>query len=97
VLQSASGTSGAPATLRRLFLSPPLDFRLQPELDATIPEIQDWPRHVGVPVLIDADRVAVGESENLGHAVRIEKVVEVYAPAHATQITFVKGSVRGDI
>ena len=73
-----------PATLRRLFFGPPLYLRLQPELDATIPEIQDRPRHVGVPVLIHADRVAVGESKDLGHAVRVEKVVEIYVSTHAT-------------
>ena len=81
---SASGTSWPSATLRRLFFSPLLYLRLQPELDATVPEIQDRPRHVGVPVLIHADRVAVGESEDLGHAVGVEEVIEVYVSTHGT-------------
>jgi hypothetical protein len=35
-------------------------------------------------VLIHADCVAVGESEDLGDAVRIEKVIEVYVSTHGT-------------
>jgi hypothetical protein len=37
-------------------------------------------------VLIYADRVAVGESEDVGHAVRIEKVIEVYVSTHRTRL-----------
>jgi hypothetical protein len=48
-------------------------------------------------VLIHADGVAVGESEYLGHAVRVEKIVEVYVSTHEPKITFVSGSVRPDI
>lgn len=91
---SASGATWASATPDILLSCPHFDLGTQPELDAAASEVQDRPWHVGVSMLIHADCVAVRESKQLGHAVRVEKVVEVYMSAHDTQITFVLGSVR---
>lgn len=82
------------ATPGQLLFSPALDLGLQPELDATRPEIKHRARHIGVSVLIHADRIAVSEPEDFGYAVRVQKIIDVHLLTHEAQITFVSGSVR---
>jgi hypothetical protein len=83
---SASGCS-----LRRC---PSFELRSQPEFDAAVTKIYYRPGHAGVPMLIHAHGVAMGEPEKLGYATGIEQVIDVDSSAHRTQITVVCGSVR---
>ena len=61
---------------------PLLDLRAKPELHPAVPEFPQRTRHVRVPVLIHADGVAVGESEEFRNAVRVEKIVDIDLSAH---------------
>lgn len=50
---------------------PALDLGTEPEFRAPIAEIAHRPGHVGIAVLVDANRVAMGKAEKFGDAVRI--------------------------
>ncbi len=66
--------------------SPRGDLRTEPELDATLTQIQGRLGHVVVPVLIDADGVGMTQAEQIGHATRIQKVVDVHPSAHQNRL-----------
>ena len=97
--QDAVSTGRAPtsrarlATLR-LLGRPALDLRPQPELDAAIPEIDDRAWHVGVAALVEADAVAMRQSKNFGHRLRIKQVLGGDSGTHRKESTYVDGSVR---
>ena len=60
--------------LRRLAIRlrlPALNLGTEPEFRAPIAEIAHRAGHVGIAMLVDAHRVAMGESEHIGHAIRI--------------------------
>jgi len=50
------------------------DLRLQPELNATLAEINDRTRHVGVPTLVETDAVAVREPEHFSDALGVDEI-----------------------
>jgi hypothetical protein len=76
----------ASAAFSDLLRSPSFNLGTQPELDSTIAELAYRPRHVVVPVLVHAYRVAVGKTEELGYPVRVEQVVHVNLSAHASRL-----------
>jgi hypothetical protein len=65
---------------------PSFYLRSQPELDATIAKLPNRTRHIAIPMLIDADGVAVGEAEEFRDAVRVKEVIYVYLPAHRVRL-----------
>jgi hypothetical protein len=79
-----------------LALGPTLYLGAEPELHAPVAELAHWTRHVLVPVLVNAHRVAVSETQEFGHSVCVEKIVDVYPSTHRQEITAVVGSVRAD-
>ena len=89
-----SGTAGlgrgpslaASAALRRELGSPPLDLRSQPELYAPVAELVHRARHVLISVLVDADRVAVSESQDLRNPIRVKEIVDVDLTAHGPRL-----------
>jgi len=70
---------------------PPLDLRAKPELYPTIAEFPHRTRHVRIPVLVNADGVAVGKTEEFGNPVCVEKIVDVNRSTHESKITAVLG------
>jgi hypothetical protein len=85
----------APSATSRLLLdSPKLNLGTQPELDAPVSEVEHWRRHVVVPMLVDAHRVAVGETEKVSDSIGVKEIVYVDPATHAFQITVVLGSIR---
>jgi hypothetical protein len=76
-------TSGTRATGRRLLGCPAFNVRPEPDLDAAVAEVEDRPWHVQVPVLVDADGVAVGEAQELSYAVGVDEIVDVDSLTHA--------------
>jgi hypothetical protein len=83
-----SASVGLPArpTLCELTSRPCFDLRPKPQLGPSIAELADWTRHVVVPVLIHAHGVAVSETEELGDAVCVEEIVDVYLAAHIARL-----------
>jgi hypothetical protein len=77
-----------------LALGPTLDLGSEPELHAPVAELAHRARHVLVPVLIHANGVAVSETEEIGHSICVEEIVDVYLSTHRQEITAVVGSVR---
>ena len=63
-----------------------LDLSTEPKLDSPVTEIEDRARHVLVPVLVHADRVAVSEPEQPGDAVGVNQVVEIYLSSHRPRL-----------
>jgi len=61
---------------------PTLDLRPQPETGTPAAEVEDWPRHVLITAHVQAHRVAVGEPEDPGDVMRVNRVFEGYAPRH---------------
>jgi hypothetical protein len=58
--------------MRSLVRSPALDVGSQPELDPSLSEVDYWARHVGVPPLVLADCVPMGQVQNVGDALRVD-------------------------
>jgi hypothetical protein len=78
-------------------LSPSLDLGTEPELDASLTQVDDRLWHVVVPALVLKHGVAVGESEDVSDALCVEKILGSDAWRHASHPTFVGGgSVRAD-
>ena len=61
----------------RLLVGPSLDLGTQPELDAALSEIENRSRHIAVPLLVLEHRVAIGQTEDLGNALRVDQVTGV--------------------
>ena len=81
--ESAGGaTSGTRAAGRRLLGCPAFNVRPEPDLDTAVAEVEDRPWHVRVPVLVDADAVAVSEAQELSHAIGVDEIVDVDSLAH---------------
>jgi hypothetical protein len=84
---SGSLVDGMSATSAvRVIRRPSLDLRAQPELDSAVTEVQDRPRHVCVPMLINAHGVSVSKPEQLRDAVGIHQIVEVHLSAHGRRL-----------
>lgn len=60
-----------------LFLGPSLDLSPQPELHTPLAEVEHGPRHIAVALLVLEHGVAMGETERLSDALRIQQVVGV--------------------
>jgi hypothetical protein len=58
--------------MRSLLSSPALDVGSQPELDPSSAEVDYWARHVGVPPLVLADGVPMGQVQNVGDALGVD-------------------------
>jgi hypothetical protein len=61
---------------------PLLDLRAKPQLAAALTEIDDWPRHRGVPPLVRRHGVALREAKEVGDPLRVNHIVGVDAAAH---------------
>jgi hypothetical protein len=51
---------------------PTLDLRSEPELDATLAQIDDRSGHVVVPTLVLKDRVSMGQAEDVRYVLRVD-------------------------
>jgi len=71
-----------------------LDLRPEPELGPTTTEIHDGSGHVHVAVLIDADRVGMGEAEDAGHIMSVDEVFGSNDRRHALRL--LRGSDPSD-
>ena len=58
---------------------PSFDFGSKPEVYAALAEIEYGLRHVLVPLVALMDRVAVRESQDLGHPLGVNQVFGCYA------------------
>lgn len=67
-LQSPSGTG---STCCSLLGRPLLDFGPEPQFGAPTAKVDDRTGHGGVPLLVDANGVAVDEAQDLCHLVRV--------------------------
>src|SRR5690242_9029235 len=87
---SVRSGGGAPPTtgpaLGGQLCCPPFDLGAKPKLDAPIAELAHRTRHIVVPVLVDADGVPVGKTEELGNAVCVEEIVDVHLSAHEIRL-----------
>lgn len=71
---------------------PALDVGTEPEHRPASAEVDDRPRHVGVACLVLADRVAVGQAEDLRDVLGVDEIVYEYAASHRYQLTGVRGT-----
>ena len=55
-----------------------------PEEGAPVAADDDRPGHIGVPALVGGDRIAVGQSQEVGHLLRIDEVFGVHLWRHET-------------
>jgi hypothetical protein len=67
-------------------LVPAFDLRAQPEARAAGTEVEHGPWHVGIAPEIQADRVAVGESEDPSNVVRVNEVVQCHPTRHVASL-----------
>jgi hypothetical protein len=65
---------------------PSLDFRSQPEARPATTKINDWARHIGIPVKVLAHSVAVREPKDPGDVVRVDQIVDEHAASHASSL-----------
>lgn len=65
---------------------PSLDLGSKPEARSTTAEIEDWTRHVGVPVHVLAHGVPVSESEDSSDVVRVDQITDEHAAGHETSL-----------
>ena len=65
---------------------PSLDLRSQPKARSTTAKVEDWTRHVRVPVEILAHRVAVGETKDPSNVVGIDEIVDAHASGHGSSL-----------
>jgi hypothetical protein len=65
---------------------PEFHLETKPELDAPVTELADGARHIGISVLVDANGIPVGESEEFRDSVRVEEVIDVYLSAHSPRL-----------
>jgi len=61
---------------------PLLYLRSQPEARSATTKVQDWARHLGIPVEVLTHRVAVSETENPCDVMRVDEIVEEHTPSH---------------
>lgn len=69
-------------TTCHLLGGPLLYLCTEPQLRAAVAEVAHRSRHVGVSVLVDADRIAMSDAEEFGNTVRIQKIVNVHLLSH---------------
>jgi hypothetical protein len=82
--ESASrATTRAGAPSRRLLNRPACNIWLEPDQDASVAKVEDRPRHIRIPMLVDAHRIPVCKPEQLGHAVGVDEIVDVDSLTHA--------------
>jgi len=83
-VERSPGTRGPERRARHL-LGPPgapaLNIRPGPQLATALAEIDDRPRHGRVPTLVRRDRVALRETKQIGHPLRVNHVIRVDIPS----------------
>jgi hypothetical protein len=82
------------AAIGGLVGGPLLDLRAKPDFHAALTEVDHRSGHVGIPVLVDADCIGMGEVQKLCHAMRVEEIIQGDPTSHGAQITSLVGSVR---
>lgn len=65
---------------------PSHDLSSEPQASAPATQIEHGSRHIEVSVLIDADRRAVGKSQQSCDPLRVDQIVEVDLPPHEPSI-----------
>ncbi len=65
---------------------PSLDLRSEPEAGSTTAEVEDWTRHVRVPVEILAHGVAVGEPKDPSDVVCVDEIIDEHAAGHESSL-----------
>jgi len=65
---------------------PALDLRSEPETWSTTAKVEDWTRHVRVPVEILAHGVAMREPEDPSDVVCVDEVVDKHAAGHVSSL-----------
>jgi hypothetical protein len=58
----------------------------KPELDPPITELTHWTWHIAVTVLVNAHRVAVGETKKLRDSVCVKEIVDVHLATHYARL-----------
>jgi hypothetical protein len=85
-LRPSPSMSGAPFRSRAAQFDlagvPPLDLRSQPQARPASTEIEDGTGHVGVPVHILADGIAMSEPQDPGNVVRVDQIIDEHPPGH---------------
>jgi hypothetical protein len=61
---------------------PSLDLRTKPKAWTAGTKVQDRARHIRVSALVEADRIALGEAEDVGHLMSINQVIQQYSSRH---------------
>jgi hypothetical protein len=65
---------------------PPFYLRTGPEHRPAGAEVDDGAGHVGIPVLVLADRVAVSEAEDLSDVVGVDQILDEDAARHGKRL-----------
>ena len=65
---------------------PPLDLRSEPQARPAAAEVEDGPGHVGIPVHILADGIAMSEPQDPSNIVRVDEVVDEHAARHEASL-----------
>ncbi len=60
-----------------LLLRPSDNLGAEPELDASLAEVEHGPWHVAVPLLVLVHGISVGKAEDFGDAVCVDQVVGI--------------------
>jgi hypothetical protein len=63
-----------------------LDLGSQPETRPSATEIEDWTRHLGVPLHVLAHGISVSEPQDLSDLVGVDQVIDEHATGHGTSL-----------
>ena len=75
-------------------LRPALDLGSEPKLDAALAEVDDRLGHVVVPALVLKNRIAMGQAEDVGDALRVEEIFGGDPGRHLNKPTCIGGRFR---
>ncbi len=70
-IRSSSTTSG-----------PLQDIPRQPQLAVSLPQVNHWPRHIRIPMLVRADAVGMRQAKNVRHSTCIDQVGGINSRHH---------------
>ena len=65
---------------------PSLDVRVEPELHSPFAEIENGPRHVAIPVLVDAHGVPVSQPKHVGNSLRVDQLFDSNLLGHGYRL-----------
>lgn len=66
--------------------SPGDDLWSRPQTDATLSNLDGWPRHVGIPIEVRGDTVPMGEPQQPRYLVGVDQVVDIDPLAHPASL-----------